>query len=202
MRESQPIEFWFDFTSPYSYLMSERIDALAAKYGRKVKWQPILLGAIFKTTGAQPLTKAPLKGDYSVRDFARSARFLGIPYRQPPNFPLITLTTARAYYWLHDRDCALARRYAHAAFRAAFVEGRDTADPAVVVELATAQGADGAALAAALGTPEIKDRLKHECDAAIARGVCGAPFVIVDNEPFLGADRLPQIEKWLETGGF
>ena len=202
MNEKQPIEFWFDFTSPYSYFMSERIDGLAAKHGRKVKWKPIMLGALFKTTGAQPLTKVPLKGAYSIHDFARSARFLGIPYRYPSNFPLITLATARAYYWLHDQDCALARRYAHAAFRAAFTEDRDTSDPAVVVELAAAQGADGAALAAALGTQEIKDRLKRECDVAIERGVCGAPYVVIDDEPFWGADRLPQIEKWLETGGF
>ncbi|CAG0981730.1 2-hydroxychromene-2-carboxylate isomerase [Rhodocyclaceae bacterium] len=197
-----PIEFWFDFTSPYSYLVSEKIDDLGAKHGRKVKWKPIMLGALFKTTGAQPLTQEPLKGDYAIRDFARSARFLGLPYRQPSKFPLTTLATARAYYWLHDRDCAMARKYAHAAFRAAFTEDRDISDPAVVVELAAAQGANADELAAALGSQEVKDRLKQECDAALARGMFGAPYVIIDNEPFWGADRLPQIEKWLETGGF
>jgi 2-hydroxychromene-2-carboxylate isomerase len=199
---NNPIEFWFDFTSPYSYLVSERIDDLAAKHGRKVKWKPIMLGALFKTTGSMPLTSVPLKSDYSLRDFARSARYLGIPYRQPSKFPQTTLATARAYYWLHDRDCAMARRYAHAAFRACFTDDRDISDAAVVVELAAAQGADGAELAAALGTPEVKERLKRECDAALARGMFGAPYVVIDDEPFWGADRLPQIEKWLETGGF
>ena len=199
---TEPIEFYFDFTSPYSYLLSEKIDDLAAKHGRKVKWKPIMLGALFKTTGAVPLTQVPLKGDYSVRDFQRSARFLGVPYVQPSKFPLTTLATARAYYWLHDRDCGLARKFAHAAFRACFTADRDISDPAVVVELAAAQGADGTALAAALGTQEVKDRLKQECDAALARGMFGAPYVIIDGEPFWGADRLPQIEKWLETGGF
>lgn len=198
----EPIEFWFDFTSPYSYLMSEKIDDLAARFGRKVKWKPVLLGAIFKITGSQPLLNVPLKGEYSARDFLRSARFLGIPYRQPDTFPLAMLAPSRAYYWLHERDCGMARKFAHAVFRGYFVDNRNVADPAVTVELAVASGADGAALAAALGTQEVKDRLKQECDASIARGMFGAPYVVIDGEPFWGADRLPQIEKWLETEGF
>jgi 2-hydroxychromene-2-carboxylate isomerase len=199
---ADPIEFWFDFTSPYSYLMSEKIDDLAAKFGRKVKWKPVLLGAIFKVTGSQPLTTVPLKGEYSIRDFLRSARFLGVPYRQPDKFPVAMLAPSRAYYWLHDRDCGMARKFAHAVFRGYFAENRDVADAAVTVELAVAAGANGDDLAAALGTQEAKDRLKQECDAAIAKGMFGAPYVIIDGEPFWGADRLPQIEKWLETGGF
>lgn len=199
---SDPIEFWFDFTSPYSYLMSEKIDDLAAKYGRKVKWKPVLLGAVFKVTGSQPLTSVPLKGEYSIRDFLRSARFLGVPYCQPDRFPVAMLAPSRAYYWLHDRDCGMARKFAHSVFRGYFAENRDVADAAATVELAKAAGADGGELAAALGTPEAKDRLKQECDAAIAKGMFGAPYVIIDGEPFWGADRLPQIEKWLETGGF
>lgn len=197
-----PIDFYFDFTSPYSYLMSEKIDELAARFGRKVRWRPVLLGPVFKVTGAAPLAQVPLKGAYSLRDFARSARFLGVPYRQPSKFPLATLAPARAYYWLHDRDCAMARRFAHAVFRAYFVDDRDIGDATLTVELAAAQGANAEELAAAVGSQELKDRLRNECDAAIARGMFGAPYVIVDDEPFCGTDRLPQIEKWLETGGF
>ncbi|MBI4741684.1 MAG: DsbA family protein, partial [Betaproteobacteria bacterium] len=71
---SEPLDFTFDFSSPYGYLASEKIDALAGKYGRKVRWHPILLGVVFKATGATPLTQAPLKGEYSLHDFSRSAR--------------------------------------------------------------------------------------------------------------------------------
>ncbi|HEX6735523.1 MAG TPA: DsbA family protein, partial [Azonexus sp.] len=63
-------------------------------------------------------------------------------------------------------------------------------------------GVDRAALAAALQSPELKARLKAECDAALAAGVFGSPHVIVDGEHFFGADRLPQIERWLADGGF
>ena len=114
MTESaNPIDFWFDFSSPYSYLLSERIDELAARFGRKVRWHPILLGVVFKSTGSAPLTlQTPVKANYWLIDFERSARFMGIPYHHPSQFPLATQNAARAYYWLHGEDCALARRFA------------------------------------------------------------------------------------------
>lgn len=189
-----PLEFYFDFSSPYGYLASERVDELAAKYGRKVKWRPLLLGVVFKATGAAPLTTVPLKGEYAKLDFARSARFMGIPYSPPSRFPLPTQVAARAFYWLHDRDCALARAFAHAVYRALFVDDRDISDLAVVLDLAVDVGADRAALAEAVESPEIKDRLKDEVAQAIDKGVFGSPYIVCDGEPFFGADRLPQLE--------
>ena len=202
MTEQSPVEFWFDFSSPYSYLASERIDELAAKYGRKVKWRPVMLGAAFKASGLPLLLTVPLKGDYSKRDIERSARFLGVPYSFPPKFPLATLVAARGYYWLHGQDCAKAREFAHAVFRAYWVEGRDVSELPVVLEIVGQLGIDREAFTAAIATPEIKDRLKQETDAAIAKGMFGAPYFMVDGEPFWGADRLPQIDKWLAMGGF
>jgi 2-hydroxychromene-2-carboxylate isomerase len=203
MPESAPIDFYFDFSSPYSYLLSERIDELAARFDRKVRWHPILFGVVFKASGSAPLTlQFPAKAAYSVLDFARSARFMGIPYRHPDTFPLATQIAARAYYWLHGQDCALARRFAHAAFRAVFVDNCDISEPSAVFELAATLGVDRAALEAAVQSPEIKTRLKDEVDRALELGVFGGPYVVIDGEPFFGADRLPQIEKWLEMGGF
>lgn len=199
---SDPIEFYFDFSSPYSYIASEVIDDLAAKYGRKVKWRPMLLGVVFQKTGQPLLVNVPLKGEYSLRDFARSARYHGVPFKFPAKFPLSTVSAARAYYWLHGQDCAKARQFARAAFRAYWVDGRDISDLAVLQEIAAGLGVDPAALAAGVATPEIKERLRAETEAALAKGMCGAPWFVVDGEPFWGADRLPQIEKWLQTGGF
>lgn len=197
-----PLEFYFDFSSPYGYLAAERIDELAAKYGRKVKWRPVLLGVIFKATGAAPLTTVPLKGDYAKLDFVRSARFMGIPYNPPSRFPLPTQMAARAYYWLHDRDCAQARAFAKAVYRAFFVEDRDVSDPEVVLAIAAAVGADRAAVAEAVESPEIKERLKAEVAAALEKGVFGSPFILCDGEPFMGADRLPQLEARLAGRDF
>ncbi len=199
---SEPIDFYFDFTSPYGYLMSEKIDAVAARFGRKVRWHPILLGLVFKETGSQPPIGLPLKGPYMAKDVLRSARFLGVPYRHPTRFPVPTQAAGRAYYWLHGQDCGLARRFAHAAYRALFVDNRDISAPETVVALAVEQGVEAAALTAALATPEVKERLQNETEQAIARGVFGSPYVVIDDEPFFGVDRLPQIELWLEKGGF
>ncbi|MFZ2265954.1 MAG: 2-hydroxychromene-2-carboxylate isomerase [Azonexus sp.] len=198
-----PLDFWFDFSSPYGYLLSEKIDAVAAKYGRKVRWHPILLGIVFKATGSAPLTmQNPAKAAYSLHDFARSARFMGIPYRQPSQFPLPSQNAARTYYWLHGQDCGLARQFAHAIFRALYVEDLDISAPDTVLEIAARFGVDRNALAAALQNPEIKARLKAEVDQAMQAGVFGSPHVIIDGEHFFGADRLPQIEHWLASGGF
>lgn len=199
---AEPIEFFFDFSSPYGYLASEKIDDIAARYGRKVRWRPILLGVVFKETGAAPLTGLPLKGEYSLRDFSRSARYLEIPYTLPANFPIATLHATRAYYWLHDRQHGMARAFAHAAYRAFFAEGRDISELARILDLASALGADRGELSAALAGQALRDRLRAECAAALGKGVFGSPFFIVDGEPFFGADRLPQLERWLETGGF
>jgi 2-hydroxychromene-2-carboxylate isomerase len=213
MTVADPILFYFDFASPYSYLASEQIDALAERFGRKVQWRPILLGGMFKALGTVSLVKQPGMADYSVKDFARSARFLGVPYAHPQEFPVSTVAPARAYYWLHGQDCGLARRFAHAVFRAYSVAGRNIADAAVVLDIAQKVMRSGiqkdgagetviAALEAGMNDPAIKDRLRAETDAALAAGAFGAPWIIVDGEPFWGADRLPQIERWLANQGF
>lgn len=204
MTESkQPIEFYFDFSSPYGYLMNEKIDALASQYDRQVRRHPILLGVIFQSTSTRPpVDGTSSKSKYMWHDFARSARHLGLPYTPPSRFPLATQNAARAYYWLNAQDGALAKQFAQAAYRACFVEDRDISSPEIVLEIAAKIGVDREQLATALQTPEIKAQLKDECEQALATGVFGSPHIIIEGEHFFGADRLPQIEHWLKTGGF
>lgn len=197
------IDFYFDFSSPYGYLAAQKIDALAAKYGRTVDWHPVLLGAIFKETGMAPLTVIPLKGDYSKRDFARSARFHGIAdFKMPSKFPIASQAPARIVLWLKAQDPALAVRVTKALFRAFFMDDVDVSNVDAAVAVAVKEGVDAAAARAAADDPAIKDALKREVGEAIARGVFGSPFVVVDGEPFWGLDRFDQIERWLATGGF
>jgi 2-hydroxychromene-2-carboxylate isomerase len=197
-----PIDFYFDFSSPYGYFASTRIDAIAARHGREVNWRPVLLGAALKVTGLPALPTVPLKGAYSKHDFARSARFLGIPFRQPTAFPIASQAPARAFYWADAADPARARQLAAALYRAYFVEDVNISNPSDTVAVAASLGYHAAEVEAAINDPAIKDRLRSEVDAAIARGVFGSPFVIVDGEPFWGVDRLDQVERWLQTGGF
>ena len=201
--DKAPIDFWFDFSSPYGYLMAEKIDDVAARFGRKVRWHPILLGVIFQATGSRPPADgSSARAKYVYRDFHRSARYMGVPYNPPSRFPLPTQNAARAYYWLHGQECALARRFAQAVYRGFFVDDLDISSPDTVLDIAGKLGVDRETLAAALQSPEIKARLKDECEQALATGVFGSPHVIIDGEHFFGADRLPQIEHWLESGGF
>jgi 2-hydroxychromene-2-carboxylate isomerase len=143
-----------------------------------------------------------MKGAYSKKDFSRSARLHKVPYSHPEKFPIGTVAALRAFYWVGDRDPAQARTLAKALFAAYFAEGRDIGAPATVVEVAKSVGIDTAALAAALDDPALKERAKREVDAAIAHGVFGSPFFVVDGEPFWGVDRLPMVEDWIRTGGW
>jgi 2-hydroxychromene-2-carboxylate isomerase len=194
----QDVEFWFDFSSPYGYIAAQKIDVLAARHGRKVHWKPWLIGAIYKKHGYAPLEMAEKKA-YFFRDVIRHARFEGVPLTIPPGFPEGLLAPARALYWIEEkRGRDAAARFGRAAYAAYWAEGRKLADAAVVAEIA-AQSAGVAKdeVLAALNDAAIKERLKTETDAAIAKGVFGSPFIIVDGEPFWGSDRLGEVERFL-----
>jgi 2-hydroxychromene-2-carboxylate isomerase len=197
-----PVDFYFEFSSPYGYIASQIVDEMEKRIGRRVKWRPMLLGPVFKITGQPPLIEIPMKGEYARKDFARSARLHKVPYRHPEKFPIGTVAACRAFYWTDDRDPVKARALAKALYRAYFEEGKDIGAPATVVEVAKTVGLDATALAAALEDPAVKDRAKREVDAAIAAGVFGSPFFVVDGEAFWGVDRMPMLEQWIATGGW
>lgn len=199
---SDPIDFYFDFSSPYGYFAATRIDAIASRHGREVSWRPILLGAVFKVTKQQPLPTIPLKGDYAKRDLARSARLLGVSFTFPSRFPIATIAACRAYYSVAEQDPALAKRLARALYEAYFARDRDISAPEAVVEIASGIGISSDALREAIDAPGVKEHLRAAVDAAIAQGVFGSPYIVVDGEPFWGSDRLDQVERWLETGGW
>lgn len=199
---AESLDFYFDFSSPYGYFASLRIDALAAKYNRSVRWHPVLLGAVFKTIGTAPLMDVPLKGDYSRRDMLRTARLHGYEINMPTQFPIATLAPSRAFCWLNKQDPVRAKSLAAALYRAYFVQGRDISNATVTLDVAVEAGIDRAQLEAGLGDPAVKEALKIEVDEAMKRGVFGSPFFIVDGEPFWGHDRLEQLERWLNTGGW
>ncbi len=195
-----PIDFYFDFSSPYSYIASEWIGAVAARHGRTVRWHAILLGAANQVTGLQPPVNFPLKRDYLYRDVLRSAAFAGVPIRMPEPFPIATQNAARVFWWLHETDAQRAVAWARAALRAYFARNVNLSDPAALKALAAETGLDPDAAEAAWNDPAWKARLKAANDAAIAAGVFGAPYVVIDGEPFWGNDRQAQIEAWLASG--
>ncbi len=193
------LDFYFDFSSPYGYLASHKIDALAAKYGRTAMWRPFLLGVAFKTTGQTPLPLVPLKGAYARRDMERSARFYGIPYRHPTRFPIATVAPARAYYWLAAKDATRAKALARALYAAYFTADVDISSADNTVAVATEIGLRAEDVRAGIDDQAVKDLTRVEVDKALAIGAFGSPYIVVDGEPFWGVDRFDQIERWLAS---
>lgn len=199
---SAPIEFYFDFSSPYGYLAAERIDDIAARHGRDVSWRPYLMGVAMKVTGSSPIVNRPMLGEYSRRDMVRSARRLKVPFSFPEPFPIATIAACRAVYWRERAGAEEAKSLARALYRAYFGDGRNISEAEVVADVAAERGANRDALLAGIQDPAVKDRLKEVTNDAIERGIFGSPFFIVGDEPFWGHDRMDEVDRWLETGGW
>ena len=196
------IDFYFDFSSPYGYLAAEMIEALGQRVNRAVNWHPILLGVVFKSTGGQPLTMAPMKGPYSENDFRRSAAFYGVPYRAPSVFPIATQNPARAVLWMQEKHPAHAKKFTLELYRAFFRGDRDISKLEVIGDIASGLGYSAEEVVAATQSDDIKSKLKTNVEAAMAKGIFGSPFFIVDGESFWGADRLPMLEAWVTKGAW
>ena len=176
-----PIDFYFDFISPYGYLAAARIGEIGEKYGRPVKWRPFLLGVtVVRIMGIKPLMDTPLKSDYLVVDRPRMAKLLGVPLAIPDLEGVNGVAAARAFYWLAEQDEDAARALAPSA---ASIVSRETME-------------------AALGERRVKDLLRSAVEAAVARKVFGSPFFIVDDQPVWGVDRLWMVEHWLRHGSW
>jgi 2-hydroxychromene-2-carboxylate isomerase len=197
-----PVDFWFDFSSPYSYIASNWIEALAAKHGRSVRWHAMLLGATFKAAELRPPASYPVKRAYILHDFERSARMDGVPYVQPDPFPIPTQNAARIFWWLHDQSPERAAAWAKAGLAAYFTRGVALNDAAALKALTASCGLDADEAERACADERWKQKVIAVNEAAIAQGVFGAPYFIVDGEPFWGNDRRAQIERWLAQGPF
>jgi 2-hydroxychromene-2-carboxylate isomerase len=200
---SSPVDFYVDFSSPYSYIASEWIEALAARHGRTVRWHAVLLGVTFQAAELKSPVSHPIKREYSLHDFERSARFAGVPFTLPEKFPVATQNAARVFWWLEESDPERAADWARHCLRAYFTRGSvDLSDVEHLKALATEFGLDAAEAERVWSEPRWKSRLKTACADAIAQGVFGAPFFVIDGEPFWGNDRRDQIERWLAAGRF
>lgn len=199
----KPIDFYFDFSSPYAYFAAQKIDDVAMEFGgREVEWRPFLLGVAMKETKNEPLMHQPIKGEYSVHDWNRMARFMKVPWKMPAQFPIASIAAARAFYWISDVDKTKAKAFARLCFSSYFSEGLNINNADIVAEIGSQVGVDGSALKENIADGLIKEKLKNETQAAIDAGVFGSPFFIVDDEKFWGSDRIWMIKRWLKTGGW
>lgn len=196
MQTSQAIDFYFDFSSPYGYFMAEKITLLAEQHGRTVTWRPILLFALLRAQGLPPPFEHPVKLDYIVADFERTARFLDIDYHLPKSFPVLTQHAARAFYLLNQIAPTRAVAFAHAVMHSYWREARDISDIDLIAQMvcdASDRLGQVEAVREQLRSDTAKTLLQDAIAEAVGNKVFGSPFVIIDGEPFFGVDRLPQI---------
>jgi len=199
---TDPIRFTFEFSSPYAYVATFRIEALAAAHGRSVDWCVHLLGASMKVTGQTPLLDQPIRGDYAWMDLQRLAREFDAPLVRPEVFPLHPVAAARAFLWLKQNDPDNAAPFARRVFHAYWGEGRDVGLPQAVAQEAAVIGLDRDRLLEGMADPEVKATLRTEVQAAIDRGIFGSPMFEIDGELFWGCDKLGQMDRWLARGGW
>ena len=204
MSERAPVDFYFDFISPFGYFAALRVDDLCVRYGRTTAWHSMLLGvSVLKVMGMKPLLDTPLKGDYIRREYARYVRRHGLELKRRPGDPMMDpRPCGRAFHWarrhLPGREKDLARALLHAYW----TEGRDLGTAAAVAEVAGTAGFDAAVLRAAIDGEESGTLLRAAVAASIDRGVFGSPTVVVDGEPFWGVETFGVLEQWLSSGGW
>lgn len=195
----ESVRFYFDFTSPYTYLASTRVDDLAARTGAEIRWIPFLLGAVMKATGNQPPAMVPARGIYMMTDLQRWSALYKVPFQMSPHFPLNTLAAMRAACAMSVERPDRFRAFADACFQAAWVSGKNLADREVLASLSAEE--DRALVMSAPDEARWKDALKKNTEEAVAAGAFGAPsFVVGKDELFFGNDRLDLLAWRLSNG--
>jgi 2-hydroxychromene-2-carboxylate isomerase len=207
---SKTVEFYFDFGSPAAYLAWTQLPQIAERTGAAIVWRPMLLGGVFQATDNRSPVSVPAKGRYMWDDLQRFAKHYGVTYRYAINFPVNTITLMRGATALQmaveaaaqaDRAEAQAsfERYVAAIYQAMWLEPQDMTDLGNVGRVIAEAGLDAAALAARTQAPEVKERLKADTAAAVARGIFGAPSFFVNDTLYWGQDRLDWVERHLAT---
>ncbi len=186
-------EFWFDFSCPYAYVASTRVEALAARVGAELDARPMLLGGVFKARGTpQNLSNVliPAKAAHNLDDMRRQAQMAGVPLQMPAGHPFRTVEALRCLLAVGAPFMPLAHHF----YRAYWAEGRDLGQRETVAEVLRAAGHDPEAVLARANSEEIKDELRRRTDEAVARGIFGVPATFVGDELYWGQDRLDMVE--------
>lgn len=194
------IEFFFDCSSPWTYLAWHNIQPLAKEFDADITWRPILVGGIFNTVNpsvyAQRETPVPLKARYMKKDLADWARSAGLAIKMPPTvFPVNSVKAMRGCIWLGNEKMV---PFARAVFEAYWGDDKDISQDAVLTEICGKVGIDPARFFAGIGDQAIKDQLKANTEEAVARGAFGSPTIYLDKtDIYFGNDRLPLIREAL-----
>ncbi|MTI09193.1 2-hydroxychromene-2-carboxylate isomerase [Curvivirga aplysinae] len=196
------IDFYYEFSSPYGYLAAMKVEEIASKHKVDIHWKPFLLGAVFKQVGTKPLLDYPVKGEYSLKDMYRTARFYNIPFEMPKSFPFMAVNACRLIIWAAGDDHEKRAELSKAIYKACYEDGRVISDKEVLLDIAEEYGYTRDEAEVGISSDQIKAKLKQEVEEGVKAQVFGSPFFVVDGEAFWGLDRLDHLDQWLETGGW
>jgi 2-hydroxychromene-2-carboxylate isomerase len=189
------IEFFFDCSSPWTYLAFHNIQPLAREFDQDISWRPILVGGIFNTINpsvyASRDNPVPAKLSYQKKDMADWARAAGLAIRMRPTvFPVNSVKAMRGCIFL-GRDMV---SFARAAFEIYWGEDQDISQDAALAEVCRRVGVDTEKFFAGIAQQAIKDQLKANTDEVMARGGFGSPTIFLDKtDMYFGNDRLPLV---------
>ena len=196
------IEFFFDCSSPWTYLAFHNIQPMAAELGVDIAWRPILVGGVFNTVNpsvyASRDNPVPAKAAYMRKDLDDWARAAGLAIVFPPRvFPVNSVKAMRGCLLLEPDGKLVA--FARATFEAYWGEDEDISQDDVLARICARAGVDPAYLFAGLNEPAVKDRLRANTEELIRRGGFGSPTMFVDRDDmYFGNDRLPLVRAALE----
>ena len=190
------IDFYFDCSSPWTYLAFHAIQPLAAEVGAEIAWKPILVGGVFnavnQTVYDSRAKPNPLKQAYMLQDLGAWARLYGLRIVFPPRvFPVNSVKAMRGAFVALDEGKLVP--YATAAFEAYWGDDRDIGQEDVLADIANRAGLDRQRFFAGVETVACKARLRANTDELIARGGFGSPSMFVGEQMFFGNDRLPLV---------
>jgi carboxymethylenebutenolidase len=199
----QHIDYYVSLNSPWTHLGAARIEAFAAKYNATLRIYPVDFGAIFAASGGLPLPRrSPQRQAYRLQELRRWREHLGIPINiQPAFFPSSEALTAGCVVAVRETVGNVpAIKLAHAVLRAVWEQEQNPADAATLAALITACGLDADAVMKLGAEPRWTERRVADTQAALDRGVFGAPSYVIGDEIFWGQDRLAFVEQHLARG--
>ena len=184
----KPFEFYFDFASPYTFLAHKEIKTIEKENSIKVKYMPILLGALLRSAGIKSNVDIPIKAKYMIKDCKLCAEKNGITFKFNNYFPIITLNLMRCVLVAEKKY--FAQNFIDKVFDAIWRDDLNLNDNAIVEKLLKNLDINPKTFLMDAIHPTIKDDLQKRTDDAHDKGIFGAPSFIVNNKIFWGQDRL------------
>jgi len=194
------IEFFFDCSSPWTYLGFHNVQPLAAEAKAPIRWRPILVGGVFNAVNpsvyASRENPVPAKRDYMLKDLQDWARLSGLKIVMPPSvFPVNSVKAMRGCLWLEPQGRLVP--FATAVFEAYWGRDEDISQDAVLADICRRCGIEPAAFLGAIARYDVKAQLKANTDELIRRGGFGSPTIFVGDDMYFGNDRLPLVAEAL-----